>query len=589
MWKKEIFLSFYVLGSLLIFSIGCTPNEPNESDGKVSLLEITKDKAAYSPGEAVTFRLTLNKEVIGQNIFVRYKHLNDVIQEEKIELTGDQEITWEWQPPNKDFQGYMVEIVLTDGEEITNQLNMGVDVSSDWSKFPRYGYLANFQTINEQEQQRIIEKLNRFHINGIQFYDWQDRHDHPLKMENGEVASTWQDIANREVSKQTIENYIEMAHEKNMKAMNYNLLFGANENYEVKGVSREWGIFKDPNQNEQDKHPLPEEWKSNIYLFDPSNLKWQRFLFEKEQEVFNQLNFDGWHVDQLGHRGDVWNKDGEKVDLWETYPTFLKKAKDKLDVDLVMNAVSQYGQAEIAQSPVNFLYTETWEHPYYQDLKQIVDENKRLSDGRLQTVLAAYMNYDLADSPGEFNTPGVLFTDAVIFASGGAHIELGENLLAKEYFPNKNLNISKELNEQLISYYDFSVAYQNLLRDESVEIDKEVLSKENLSITKHPEIGSIWNFNKKVDNKEILHFINFTNATSLEWRDQMGEQTEPRWLEDISITVDTDKRVDKIWVASPDIDHGSAIPLDFEQLDNRVTFRLPSLKYWDMVVLEYKS
>ncbi len=48
---------------------------------------------------------------------------------------------------------------------------------------------------------------------------------------------------------------------------------------------REWEIFKDPDQNEQGEHPLPEEW-GDIYLFDPSNLGWQEFIFEKEQKGF---------------------------------------------------------------------------------------------------------------------------------------------------------------------------------------------------------------------------------------------------------------------------------------------------------------
>ncbi len=34
------------------------------------------------------------------------------------------------------------------------------------------------------------------------------------------------------------------------------------------------------------------------------------------------------------------------------------------------------------------------------------------------------MNYNKADNRGEFNTPGILLTDAVMFALGGSHLEL---------------------------------------------------------------------------------------------------------------------------------------------------------------------
>ena len=54
------------------------------------------------------------------------------------------------------------------------------------------------------------------------------------------------------------------------------------------------------------------------------------------------------------------------------------------------------------------------------------------------------MNYNRADNTGEFNTPGVLLTDAVMFALGGSHLELGDHMLCKEYFPNDNLEMDEE-------------------------------------------------------------------------------------------------------------------------------------------------
>lgn len=48
---------------------------------------------------------------------------------------------------------------------------------------------------------------------------------------------------------------------------------------------------------------------------------------------------------------------------------------------------------------------------------------------------AAYMNYNKADNRGEFNTPGILLTDAVMFALGGSHLELGgDHMLCKSTF-----------------------------------------------------------------------------------------------------------------------------------------------------------
>ena len=46
--------------------------------------------------------------------------------------------------------------------------------------------------------------------------------------------------------------------------------------------------------------------------------------------------------------------------------------------------------------------------------------NGEYGDYQLNTVFAAYMNYNKADNRGEFNTPGILLTDAVMFALGGS-------------------------------------------------------------------------------------------------------------------------------------------------------------------------
>jgi dextranase len=562
-------------------------SETIEAGKRIGVLNT--DKASYSPGESVNFSLTLAKDVKKPSLLVQYKHLSELIKEEEIEISSN-EVKWNWTPKEEDYKGYMVEVYVKDGNDVVDHQNIAVDVSSDWSKFPRYGYLADFYEMDETEQKSIIDKLNRFHINGLQFYDWQYKHEQPLKLENGEVASTWPDIANREVSKKTIENYISLAHEKNMKAMNYNLLFGAYENYEEEGVKKEWGLYKDPLLENQDHHPLPDSWASDIYLMDPSNEEWQNFLISAEKEVFDHLDFDGWHVDQLGDRGPLWNGAGKRVDLAQAYIPLLQKAKDELQVDLVMNAVSQFAQGYFAtQTPVNFLYTELWDaHKTYGNLKDVVDQNTKFSKGNLNTVLAAYMNYDLSTSTGEFNTPGVLLTDAVIFASGGAHLELGENMLSKEYFPHKNLTISEELNKQLIQYYDFSVAYQNLLRDGGEEIEKEV-SAGDVEVTSSPDLGALWSFAKAKDNKEIVHLINFTDANTVEWRDNNGTQTEPDERNDLDLTIDASKKVEKVWVASPDFYHGSAQELDFKQKGNNVTITIPSLKYWNMVVIEYEK
>jgi dextranase len=593
--KSSIILALFMCICLMLTACSSksTVVEIEEIDEKTEYLDsVETDKARYNPGDTVHFTLNVKQEVKGQSLVIRYRHGDETVKEEEKKIKQDETITWEWKAPKDKEKGYLVEILLKKEKEYVDHLNIAVDISENWSTFPRYGYLADFGKMDTAEQQKVMKRLNRYHINGVQFYDWQYKHNQPIPPEGSPLAKEWPDIANRPVFYQTVKQYIDLSHEFNMMAMNYNLLFGAYEESEKEGVKREWGLFQDSAHETQDSHPLPDSWASDILLLDPSNKEWQSFLVEKEKEAFNKLPFDGWHVDQLGDRGMRFDYEGNIVALDKAYIDFLNAAKDELNVPLVMNAVNQYAQINIAQqAPVDFLYTEIWEpFNHFSHLKQVIEQNNNYSGFQKNTVLAAYMNYDLSDRTGEFNTPAVLLTNAVIFSAGGSHLELGENMLSKEYFPHKNLEITDRLESRLISYYDFLTGYQNYLRDGvkpgSLEVD--AVSKE-VKVSPEFNKGEIHYSSYEKENQDIVHLINFTDASTMEWRDNEGMQTEPKEMKDIELEIRADKRVENVWIASPDQYLGSPVTLDFEQKDGKMTVIIPALKYWDMLVVEYEK
>lgn len=552
------------------------------------LHHIMTDKASYQPNETVHFTTQLPDKYKNGILKVTYYHLDDIVSRQEININKNK-VKWTWQPPKKDFQGYLVKVQFESHTEKDEQ-TIAVDVSSDWAKFPRYGFLSMFQDMSIKDMQSVISRLNRYHINGLQFYDWHYKHHQPIKLENNVPDTHWEDIANRPTSFQTIKTYIDLAHQRNMKTMAYNLLYGAFAEAEKDGVKKEWRIFKDQQQTAYDYHPLPDEWKSDVFLVNPANREWQTYLTNQQKNVYKFLPFDGWHIDQLGARGNVYDYDGNPLALDESLPSFIKHIKTEIpDKHLVMNAVNQYGQKQLGQSPMDFLYTEVWEqYKYYSDLKRIIDENNAYSKGNYNTVLAAYMNYEFSNQPGEFNTPGILLANSVIFASGGAHLELGEHMLSKEYFPHKNLKMSPDLQNRLLHYYDFLVAYENLLRDHAHEVPVTVRSSDWVHFASKPEQGKVWVFAKQKVDKKIIHFINFYDATTLEWRDTNANQAEPQNREKLTIQLKENQPIKKVWVASPDKQNGVSIPLHFKQEHKKITFTLPSLKYWDMIVIEYE-
>lgn len=578
----------YILFTLSLLLLGCSDYYDTDNNpityGKSHLdVEFATDKARYLPGESVNFTL---KTELPANVMVRYSHLGEVLAEEA--LTAQK---WSWRLPQEDYRGYMVELLVEKNGEEKIVANIAVDASSDWAKFPRYGFLSSYGKKSQREMESTIGQLNRYHITGVQFYDWLHDHQKPLAGSVEQPADSWSDLIGRTNYRSTVEGYIEAIHSHNMKAMFYNLAFGALENAAIDGVKEEWYLFKDKEHQEKDKHHLDAPFRSSIYLTNAANSEWQEYVAKRNKEVYAVYDFDGFHIDQLGNRGTLYDYHGNAVEMENTYKPFIDAMKEsEPDKYLLMNAVSEYAIEKIADTDVSFFYNEVWgERKSFDDLSQLLIKNHNIGGGAKNTVLAAYINYARSNRVGEVNTPGVLYANSVIFAFGGAHLELGEHYLVNEYFPNTNLQPTIELKRALIGYYDFMVAYQNLLRDGGEFKTIGVSSVDNkLSINQWPASqGEVAVVGKRVAGRDVVHLINFSDANSMEWRDTNATQVEPNKVEEPSILIEVEGTPTKVWVASPDIDGGVAKELSFELKGGKVSVTLPSLKYWSMVVVEY--
>lgn len=564
-----------------------TPETPTSGgkEIKASLtIDLATDKAAYSPGETITF--TPSSATVPSGAKVRYRNGLTVVAEQ--DYSG---ATWTWTVPQTDNTGYIVDIYTSDGQTETIYGAIAVDVSTDWAAYPRYGFVATYdKTKTDALIEQEMDFLCRCHINGVQFYDWQYKHHWPLGGTRNALLDEYTDIANRQVLTSVVKKYIEAQHQRGMKAMFYNLCFGGLDDAQSDGVDLKWGIFtsKSYSKNNQDRHSLASSWKSDIYLYDPANTNWQSYIAERNSDVYASLDFDGYHVDQLGDRGTVYDAYGSTVDLKKGYGSFLKAMKTAHpNKRLVMNAVSGWGAEQIAASgATDFLYDEMWGgEDQFSDLMTHKKNNDKYSNGKLKTVFAAYMNY--GKSSGQFNTPGILLTDAVMFAIGASHLELGDHMLCNEYFPNTNQLMNATLKTAITHYYDFLVAYEQLLRGEGTETTMEIsTTKDNVTINQWPPtMGSIACYSRVIGSKKVVHLLNFRQANSLSWRDLNGEMPDPKLIESLPITLKANN-VSHVWVASPDNLGGVPQELEFSQTGNTVTFTLPRLKYWDMIVIE---
>lgn len=553
-------------------------------------VNLSTDKAAYAPGTPVK----VAADALVADARVRYRHGISVIKEEPMSAA-----TWSWTPPNQDYTGYMIDIYRPEASGAEQVLGtIAVDVSSDWKRFPRYGFVATFDRskLKEGVIEKEMEWLNRCHINGVQFQDWHCKHHWPLGGTRENPAEFYTDIANREISREAVRRYIEVQHQRGMKSIFYNLCFGALSDAKEDGVKEEWYLFKNANRSSKDWHDLPSSWKSNIFLLDPSNTEWQRYIGDRNDDVYAVLPFDGYQIDQLGSRGTRYTYDGKRINMAAAYASFIHAMKERHpDKRLIMNAVASFGGQEIAATgKVDFCYNEVWsDEAKFTDLHRIIRNN--YINGKLPTVFAAYMNYDLAGrTSGLFNTPGVILTDAVMMALGGSHLELGgDHMLSREYFPTAPLLMPHDLRTAMIRYYDFMTAYENLLRgtDTSTEFSPSVGSTD----VRNPVAFNVWPpkeksvtvYARKVDGKSVLHFLNFLNIDNLSWRDANATRPAPSTTSEMPVAIRGIKgKITKIWAASPDLHGGAPFCLPFKQKDEVITITLPPLKYWNMLVIE---
>ena len=567
---------------------------------------IETDKCSYCPGDTVTLTLSTTATT---GMRVRYRYLGDVIADTLLSSRS-----WTWIAPPEDFRGYMVEVYRSEEDCDNICATIGIDVSSDWTRFPRYGFVATFgsdKTLSKTKSE--MKWLNRCHINGVQFQDWHYCHDWPLggTREDG-LWTSYKDIANRTIYTSAIKNYIRMQHERGMKSIFYNLCLGALDGWQERGVEAEWFIFKDQNHNTKDKHDLPDSWKSDIYLLNPANEGWLAYLAERNDEVYSFLDFDGYQIDQLGSRGNVYDYNGNSVDLRSGYATFINYMKNRHpEKRLIMNAVSQWGASQIAGTgKVDFLYNEVWGNQAgnsltsgegrFANIKNVIDENCSLSPN-LRTVLAAYMNYT---SDGKnFNTPGIVMADAVMFALGGSHLELGgDHMLCREYFPYSGMKWHSQLEDWMTRYYDFLTAYENLLRDNWTERTNVKATCSDVTInTWEPQANQVTLLAREVDGRQVVHLLNFTHdETSTDvsddymlcWHDNEAKRPWPQRFENLSIKLTGLTgmgRLRRIWVASPDYCGGAMQELtDFRYTSSTGTvyLTLPSLQFWTMIVIE---
>jgi len=599
--KILIFFFLFALISLLIGCVNYTVSTDFfniDSPQGTYIKELSTDQSAYLPEETAALVVSFHDFDYEQSDFkmiVRLTHLSAVIWESSVELNAsnmdDAMVSIDLALPNVDLIGYALEVYLYQNEVFVDYDMSAIDVSSAWNVFPRYGYLSkyDYETISEVEE--VLFELNKYHLNGLMYYDVIDRHDRPLAGTVDAPSSSWRTINQSVAKKMVVDAFISVGRSYHMNSYVYNLLFGAYDDYQSLGVGEEWGIYQDSFHGSQDYHPLPSAWETNkLYLFNPGNVGWQDYYLAQMQAFLLVYPFDGIQADSLGSRGRLYDYDGNAIYLEKLYANLLSRLKFELDTLVIFNPVDGYGLDEIMNQSFNdIIYMEIWDGTYSSIQATIFDIYDR-THGEIGTVLSAYMNY--GNETGYFNEAGVRYTNATILSSGGFHLEMGDNgMLSKEYYPGTMLKMTEQLRQSTKEYNDFEVAYENYLRGPGLSKSEIITIIDDYETSCSGEPEKIWVFSRtKDDASQILHFINFLHVSSSDWVDSYRTKETPPTLKDVEVKCYVDDFPQSVLFATPDLYQGLMIQIDSrtgtDEFGNYITFVLPSLEYYSMVVIQ---
>lgn len=580
-------------------------------DPDVSIQTVYTDKSRYLPGQQSMITVKCKND--SGNIFLGRLSLNIThhghsvhTESQAVSIIPFQAVTktFSWTPPETDFEGYLVEVWLNNGSCAVT----AIDVSSDWKRYPRYGYITEFYSWQSPDRNtEMMNELSRnYHINGLQYYDWMWRHENVIQRIDDTIVDPWLDWKGASISFNMLQDSINKAHAKTMAALPYFQIYLGLDDYEaVSGVSPQWGLYSDTSHSNQYFHDAGVK----MWVFNPGNVEWQNHLCNQYSDALLTMDWDGIHLDQLGNIGggtyyDYW---GGGVDLVWALGSMLNRTKDHLDYlesiypevegrdgflfNIVDGGVGNWAVDEVLASKVDVIYSELWGNETYGGVHDFV-KYARADSGAKAVVLAAYINrYE--DTSGYFDTDSVLLADAAFFASGAFHLELGdgEYMLAQEFFPARDKLIGDDLRPRLKDYYNFITAYESLLFAPDLRFGDgglQWISTTGYNLSGNGSANTIWFLNRATEAFEIFHLVNLLGNDD-QWR---NVASTPVILQNVPVKLrlGPNANIQGVHVASPDNNSCIMQPIPYtlgtDSQGDYVSIILPRLEYWDMIYIE---
>ena len=396
-----------VLGTAVVATALPLPNStPATATGTAHVTRAYTDKSTHEPGKQATITAEASTE---GTVHFSVSHLDTEID------SGDATVengkaTWSYTTPNEDGQGYLVTATGGDG----THAETAIDASKSWTRFPRMGYLSHFKptapegtdghTTYEaflfQKPQDYIDKLSRdYHINALQYYDWQYRHEQPVA--TGDLADKWP-LWYRDTyaSKKTITDYIQDAKNANMGSLAYSMAYAANDNYDTNTIKDEWRLREDNGSywvrdlGEQWWVPTPkgvDKPKSHQFMMNVNNEDWRTYITGQYKTQKTEFKFDGTHIDTLGQTSKK-DASGNPVDLTDGLAALVDDTYKNVGGPVGINLPDGAGSEKINKASAAYMYTELWDHNETNAQVASYLQSARNNAGNKPQIVAAYAN-----------------------------------------------------------------------------------------------------------------------------------------------------------------------------------------------------
>jgi len=574
---------------LIMILTGCAvnPTQPTHPEidmsSSVKIIEITFDKSYYKPGEPVQIQVSV-ESTVDQSVPVNARMIVSSLaatigtDEQKVDLVaGNQQFRFTYLPPRETPHGYGIDIqLITQDDQVFATATSAFDVLDNWVENPRYGFLTDFEPARKDAVE-TMSILNRYHINGLQFYDWMYRHEQFLT-NTDPYYDLW---SPKPHSIYTVNALIDAAHQFSMAAMPYTAVYGSSRDY----------ALEHPDMILYNSIGKPTEFGGDkMMIMDPRpDSPWTLHLLNQFKEVLQKTAFDGIHLDQYGDPKVGYDQKGNSYELAPVLADFINLTKDLTDQfskedAVVFNAVDNWPIESVAPSKEDFVYIEVWP-PYiwFSDLHQVIVNAQKLGNGK-PVVLAAYI-----DPTFENNA---ILNDAIILGSGAGHIEIGEKngMLAEAYFPNYKV-ISDALSKTLQRYYDFSVRYEDVTGPQTKDatmIYQKSISIPGSSTSPSQLTDKVWPIVRESGHYTTINLINFLGINETEWTKQIPAAPSP--LSNFELTISSVTKIaGHVWFASPDHSEINLHPIKFSQNADLLTISVPDLTFWSMIVIDWSE